>query len=277
VPSAPSSVDPSASEPLYLQLMQVLADEIAAGRLNPGQRLPSERRICETYGVSRVTARRALRALVDEGLVESSRGRGWFVSSGPVSEPPNMLLSFSAMGRARGLEPSSRLLQRSVRPATLDEADLLGVAPGAQIFELERLRLLDGHPVAIDRSRIPLARCPLLTEVDFTVASLYETLGSTGDAVPSFADYTAEAVAAPAEQAHLLELVEGGPVLSIRARTYDQAQRPLELGHMIYRGDRYRFRARLWERGGAGASPPLSAATVDPGRSRAALVGSRQV
>src|SRR4051812_29943613 len=255
--------------------MQVLADEIAARRLNPGQRLPSERRICETYGVSRVTARRALRALVDEGVVESSRGRGWFVSSGPVSEPPNMLLSFSAMGRARGLEPSSRLLQRSVRPATLDEADLLGVAPGAEVFDLERLRLLDGHPVAIDRSRIPLARCPPLAEADFTVASLYETLGATGDAVPSFADYTVEAVAATAEQAHLLGLVERSPVLSIRARTYNQAQRPLELGHMISRGDRSRFRARLWGGGGVGAASPAAGKAL-AGRG-AALVGSPQV
>jgi GntR family transcriptional regulator len=274
--SAPSMVDPSASEPLYFQLMRVLANDIAARRLNPGQRLPSERRLCETYGVSRVTARRALRALVDEGLVESSRGRGWFVSSGPISEPPNMLLSFSAMGRARGLEPSSRLLQQSVRPATLDEADLLTIAPGAQIFELERLRLLDGHPVAIDRSRIPLVRCPSLAETDFTVASLYETLSSTTGAVPSFADYTVEAVAAPAEQARLLDLPEGGPVLAIGARTYDQAQRPLELGHMIYRGDRYRFRARLWERG-ANAPPPLAVTSVGLAGAGAALVGSPQV
>ena len=259
MPTPPVTVDPASSDPLYLQLTQALAADIASRRLNPGQKLPSERQICETYGVSRVTARRALRALVEEGVVESSRGRGWFVANGPISEPPNMLLSFSAMGRARGLQPASRVLVQRVRPAALDEADALTIAPGAEIFELQRLRLLDGYPVAVDRSRIPLLRCPSLIDVNFEHASLYEVLNAHGGDVPSYADYTVEAVAADADDADLLELDPGGPVLVTTALTYDQDQRPLELGHMVYRGDRYRFRARLWDRAAGGQGTPARA------------------
>ena len=93
-------VDPDAADPLYMQLTRSIAEDIAARRLRPGERLPSERRLCAMFDISRVTVRKALAALVDEGLVESSAGRGWFVAAGPVSEPPNMLTSFSAMGRS---------------------------------------------------------------------------------------------------------------------------------------------------------------------------------
>jgi GntR family transcriptional regulator len=278
VPSAFSPVDPTASDPLYLQLMQAIAADIATRRLDPGQRLPSERQICETHGVSRVTARRALRALVGKGLVESSRGRGWFVANGPISEPPNMLLSFSAMGRARGLEPSSRILSRRVRPATLDEADSLAVVPGADVFELERLRLLDGFPVAVDRSRVPLTRCPNLELVDFQTASLYDTLIASGGAIPSHADYTVEAGAASAEHAALLDLQAGGAVLVTTSLTFDQEHRPLELGHMVYRGDRYRFRARLWQRPSGGKVGRYEHADASRGGAPAgSLLGSPRI
>lgn len=237
-------LDPDSAEPLYLQVTRAVAADIAAGRLAPGERLPSERRLCDGLGISRVTARRALRALVDEGLVEASAGRGWFVASGPLSEPPNRLLSFSAMGRARGLEPAARVLGTSVRSCTLDEADLLRIAPGAELFDLERLRLLDGLPVAVDRSRVPLVRCLQLPRVDFSVASLYETLQACG-VTPTNADFTVEAASAGKRDARLLDVAPETPLLVARQLTYDHEARPLELGHTVYRGDRYRFRARL--------------------------------
>ncbi len=238
------ALDPNAAEPLYLQVTRAIAGDIAAGRLRPGDRLPSERRLCDDLGISRVTARRALRTLVDDGLVEASAGRGWFVASGPLSEPPNRLLSFSAMGRARGLDPTARVLGASVRHCSLDEADLLQIAPGADLFEIERLRLLDGVPVAIDRSRITLARCPRLVDVEFAIGSLYDTLEESG-VVPTNADFTVEAAPAEKRAARLLGVEPGSPLLIARQRTYDQSGRPFELGLMVYRGDRYRFRARL--------------------------------
>jgi DNA-binding GntR family transcriptional regulator len=242
---SPSSlVDPDGVEPLYLQVSRAIAADISAGRLRPGARLPSERRLCANLGISRVTARRALRELVEEGLVEASAGRGWFVASGPVGEPPNRLVSFSAMGRSRGLEPSARVLAAGVRPATLDEADDLEIAPGAELFELERLRLLDGLPVAVDRSRVATGRCPGLLELDFATASLYESVEACG-IVATNADISIEAAPAGARHARLLDVERGAPLLVATQVTYDQERRPFELGHIVYRGDRYRFRARL--------------------------------
>ena len=244
--AAPSPLDavPS-SDPLHRQVRDAIAEHVAAGMWRPGQRLPSERRLCETFGVSRVTVRRALGSLVAAGVLEVAPGRGWFVATGPLSEPPNLLLSFTAMARARGLEPTAIVREHEVRRATIDEAESLGVAPGAELVHLERVRLLDGIPVAVDRSLVPLVRCPALASTDFTTASLYEVLREEAGLVPSLAETTVEAEAAGDELAELLDLTASWPVLVTTQTTYDQHQRPLEASRIVYRGDRYRFRARL--------------------------------
>ena len=171
--------------PLYRQVHDVLAKQITSGSLTAGEQLLSERQLCERFGISRVTARRALIALEDDGLIGAAPGRGWFVSDGPLSEPPNVLLSFTSLARARGLEPTARVLCQRVRPASLDEADELSIAPGAELFELERVRLLDGLPVAVDNCVVALYRCPSLRDADFTVASLYEVLRSDASVSPT--------------------------------------------------------------------------------------------
>jgi GntR family transcriptional regulator len=239
-----NTITKGGSEPLYAQVSRWLAGEIASGALRPEERLPSERSLCDRLSVSRVTLRRALAVLVEDGLLEVSASRGWFVSSGPVGEPPNALLSFTAMGVARGLSVSSRVIAARLRPATLDEAELLEVAPGADLFDLERVRMLDGIPVALDNSRVPIAVAPGLPEVDFGHRSLYATLEDSG-VIPSRASYAVEAVAADGRQAALLEIEPGDATLWATQTTFDQGGRPIELGRIAYRGDRYRFRATL--------------------------------
>jgi GntR family transcriptional regulator len=124
----------------------------------------------------------------------------------------------------------------------------MGVAPGADVFELSRVRLLSGVPLAFDESLIPLAVAPGLAEYDFATVSLYSTLQAAG-AIPTRADYAVEAEAADARAAELLDLAVGAPVLITRQATYDQSDRLVELVRMTYRGDRYRFRATLMRPG----------------------------
>ena len=121
------------------------------------------------------------------------------------------------------------------------------VAPGSELFELERLRLLDGAPVSIDRSLVPLARAPQLPKVDFTTASLYATLDEAG-AAPVRADYTVQAMPSEERQSELLEVEVGSPLLRTMTTSYDKDGRLVELGVMFFRGDRYRFRATLTRR-----------------------------
>jgi GntR family transcriptional regulator len=231
-------------QPRYMSVYRLIADEIAAGNLRPGTRLPAERVLCRRLSVGRATVRRAMHELASDGLVESSVGRGTFVSAGTVSECPNELISLTDLGASRGLPTTSEVLERQVRPATMDEADAFSIAPGGDLFEIERLRLLDGLPFAIMRSRVPLSRAPGVRSVDFTSASLYETLRANG-AGPVRADQVVWAAPADARQASLLGLAQGDPVLASTTAGYDAQRRLVEMSEMVFRADRYRFRATL--------------------------------
>jgi GntR family transcriptional regulator len=244
------SANPGAEAPLdrlrlrYERVREDLADEIERGRRPSGSRLPPERALAEHFGVSRVTLRRALDELERDGIVARA-GVGWVVASQTVGEPPNVLMSFSEMAASRGLTPGGRVLDRRVRSATIDEAEALGLAPGAPLFELERLRSMDGVPILIDRTRIPLSLAPGLDEVDLAETSLYEILEERYAIRPARARFTVEAVAADRRRARLLGLERGEPLLRCQQQTEDARGRQVELCEMVYRGDRYRFRATL--------------------------------
>jgi GntR family transcriptional regulator len=235
-----------ASQPLYHRVYLEISKEISSGALQPGDRLPSERWLCDELGVSRATVRRAIEELTADGLVEG-RGRGSFVTSDALAEPAGTLMSLSELGRSRGLEASARVLDARVRAATIDEAETFAIAPGAELFELHRLRMLDGLPISLDHNRVPLRLAPELTELDFTSASLYEALERAGNP-PRRADYELEARGADAPEAELLGLAPDAPVLFATTVALGAQGRVVDLGRTVYRADRYRFQATLMRR-----------------------------
>jgi GntR family transcriptional regulator len=231
------------AQPLYARLVRELSAEIAQGSVRPGDRLPGERDLCKHFRVSRVTVRRALGELRDRGLIEPDGTRGWFITSIALGEP-NALMSFSEMARSRGLRPSSRVLKSEARPATIDEAEVLRIAPGTALFDLERVRLLDDVSVALERSRLPLPIAPSLPKTNLAEGSLYEALRRNG-VVPTSADYVLQAIAAEPRQAALLEVQPSAPLLMATATSFDLKGKPIELSCSVFRSDRYRFRTTL--------------------------------
>jgi GntR family transcriptional regulator len=229
---------------LHRRVYDELAARIADGRLPAGAQLPAERELCREFAVSRVTLRRALASLAAIGVVEAVQGRGTFVTGPRLAEPPNALMSFSRLAEGRGLVATASVLARELRPATIEEGERFRIAPGSMLFELERRRELDGLPVAISRSLVPLGHAPELGEADWTTASLYDELAAAGSE-PYRSNYSVEAQAAGERVAELLELPVGAPVLVAESSSYSLDDRLIEQGHMIYRGDRYRFRATL--------------------------------
>lgn len=223
-------------------------DEIAAritrGDLVPGQQLPTERELVNAFGVSRVTVRRAIAALTEEGLIYAIQGRGTYVASELLAEPPNTLLSFHDMVENEHVVVGAEPLRVEVRPASISEAERFGVAPGTPMFELERLRTLDELPVAIDSNLLPLSLDQSLQEVDWSSESLYSRLADAGHA-PVVADFAVEARAADARAAELLGTSIGSPVLVAESEARDSAGRVIVVGVISYRGDRYRFRSTL--------------------------------
>lgn len=243
-------IRPDYPDPLWIQAIQLIEDEIAKGVLKPGSRLPSERELCQDLHISRVTLRKALSQLVKDGVLSPSHGRGWFVASrGSAKEWPNNLESFSETAARMGLVPSSRILRNDAAPANLDEAEQLSIAPGTPLFHLERVRLLDGVPIAVDRTRIPAALVPGFGSVDFAHESLYARLADAG-VQPVSADTTIEACAADQEVADRLDLELGRPILVMNQVARDEDGRPLFASTIEYSGERYRLRTVLTRSGG---------------------------
>jgi GntR family transcriptional regulator len=232
--------------PTFLQIAAILSREIEDGKLSGY--LPTERELCERFGVSRTTVRRALATSKEEGLIAPSWGRGWQVASSPLSEPPNALLSFSELARRRGLTPRSKVLMVEQRRATLDEAEELRVTPGSYLLVLERLRLLNDVPTVLQSSRLPLERLdgmPPVEQLDFENCSLYDLLQEQCGVVAYQARYTVEARAASERDASLLEIALGSPLLCARQVTFDRNSKPIEQHWSAYPHDRYRFEATL--------------------------------
>jgi GntR family transcriptional regulator len=215
----------------------------------PGTRLPGERQLAEDLHVSRSTIRTALEALERDGRLARSAQRGWFVPSPTVGEPPSTLQSFTEMARLRGRTPTAQVLEKSVRSASIDEAERLGIAPGADVLSLIRLRGMDATPICVDRNVIPLSMAQPLVEEELTNASLYESL-KTRCAVDIYRSaYSVQADVATADIAGLLRIAPGSPVLIGREVAYDQDGGPVLLGFNTYRGDAYRFEADLYRAG----------------------------
>jgi GntR family transcriptional regulator len=232
--------------PRYSLVAKLLAEQIRQGALEPGDRLPSERELGRRFGASRVTIRRALAVLREQGLIEPSGARGWFLMKGAVGEP-NALVSFTEMAAARGLSASAKVIRARTRPADLDEASALRVAPGTELFELERVRLLDDIPVGVDHSRIIAERAPSVNGRDFAVESLYQALELDG-VVLIRSEYVIHAEVTTRKLASLLEVQTEIPLLVTNAVTYEQNDRPIELSRTAFLGDRYRFQTTLYRR-----------------------------
>jgi GntR family transcriptional regulator len=229
-------------DPLYVRVYEEIAARIAAGSSGRGGRLPPERVFSEELGVSRATVRRALAALEADGLIESVQGRGTFLTR--LVEPANTLVSFTQLARSLGTRPTSAVIVAQVRAATIDEGERFRIAPGSEVFELRRLRQMDGLPVAIASDVVPLALAPSLPDHDWATASLYEALAASGSR-PARADSSIEARATSALEAPHLGVREGAPVLDAETATYAVDGKLVDLGRIVYRGDRYRFRATL--------------------------------
>lgn len=239
---------------------QALLKAIDNGVFGPGARLPGERTLAAHLAVSRQTLRQALQQLAEEGVLQPSPQRGWYVTTKLISDPPNVLQSFTDIAHARGLTPTTRVLASTKRAATLDEADRLAVAPASPVLELRRLRSLDDIPVSVDHTIVALTRAPALTEVDLTDASLYGTLEHVCGVRVTRSNYSLRAEGAGEQCAELLHVPPGTPVLVGEEVTFDLADVPILCGQLVYRGDAYQFQATLYRPAGTadprGKNPP---------------------
>ncbi|HSJ50582.1 MAG TPA: GntR family transcriptional regulator [Actinomycetota bacterium] len=228
-------------EPRYERIARHLRKRVRAA--SPGDRLPSDAELCHRFSVSRMTARQAVQQLVNEGLVVRRRGRGTFVAATPVARLLGSPLSFTESMRRRGLRGSSRMLRAEVTSPAPVDAEMLGLRPGDRVVVLERLRLADDVPMAIERAVLVPALIAVLQD-DLENGSLHDAMERLGR-IPTRAHATVTARPATAAERRLLELTARDVLVCERRVISDQQGEPLEHTETRYASRRYLFEAVL--------------------------------
>jgi GntR family transcriptional regulator len=224
----------------YEEIADHLRRLVASSR--PGDRLPSDAELCERFGVSRMTARQAVQTLSNERLLYRTRGQGTFVAARPVPRVLGSPLSFTESMRSRGMSASSQVLAWGKVTSSAEEAKALGLTPGESALLLERLRLADDTPMAIERVVFAM-RCAAVLGADLEHGSLHDAFQVNGW-IPTRAEAEVTARPATARERRLLHL--GEPVVLAERRTIsDQDGSPLEHTETVYAAERYVFAAVL--------------------------------
>jgi GntR family transcriptional regulator len=246
-------IDRSSPVPYYYQLREILEAEIAGGRIEAGDRLPSEAELCARFGVSRTVVRQTLSDLENEGLIVRFKGRGSFVAGPKTSEHlVQSLTSLHEDVRARGQQLETKVLRLETEPVSPYVADILKLAPGAEIVLLERLRIVDGVPWQLTTAYLPYSLCAPVLDLDMSQRSLYEVLEQKLGLELHRGLRSVEAGLADKIVADHLAIRANDPVLILRGSTYLADGRPIEHFVGIHRGDSSRFDVELYRPIGQG-------------------------
>ena len=230
-------------EPKYYLLKRALIDEFMR-TLPAGHAIPPERTLAESFHTSRTTVRQALQELVAEGRLERFQGRGTFVAKPKVSQLLQ-LTSHTEDMRAQGLEPSSQLLGVDTISADARLAELLKIRRGLRVVRIERLRMANEEPMALEATHLAEKRFPGLASRFAEGLSLYELLSEEYGVDLVDAEETIETTVADPFEADLLDTEVGMPLLMLSRHSFDDDGQPVEWVRSVYRGDRYKLVARL--------------------------------
>ena len=242
---AAQRVDPNKPVPYHLQVYQAL-ESIIQNDLISGDRLPGEPKLCEHFGVSRTVIRQAMDHLLRDGRIVRIMGKGTFVAESKIHEGiVAQLTGFYEDMVEKGYTPVSQVLKLEELPAASRVARRLGLGVGASVIELRRLRFVDDMPIQIVSSFLPYALCPNILEADFVHGSLYAYLSDAYGLRIHKGTRTIEAVLATAEEAQLLSIATGSPLILLDSVSYLRDGTALEYYRAVHRSDCARFEVNL--------------------------------
>ena len=232
--------------PYYIQLMDLLKDQILNKKWQPGEQIPGEQDLCDTYGISRTVVRQALRELELEGVINRRKGKGTYISEPKISEGLiQNLTGFYQDMVERGLKPVTQVLHQNVVKATEKVSQFLGIEPGTEVVDIQRLRFINDEPIQLVTTYIPYKVFPPLATADLTNRSLYEFIEKEGGIFLTRGRRYIEAVLANETEALLLGIEHGAPLLMLDSVSYIETGQPIEYYHALHRGDRSRFEVEL--------------------------------
>ena len=230
---------------MYFQVKESLLEKIRNNQFVVGDLIPSESELQETYRVSRITIRRAIQELVQEGHLYTQQGKGTFVSKPKASQELNLISSWAETMMALGMHPETKTVNYYEEPATVNIAKLLNVPIGDKVYRLDRIRYANNEPTCLMTNYLVPAIVPGFLEKGLQGESLYEMLEKNYNIILSHAEETVEAKAAKTTEAAQLEIKRGSPLLYATRVTYDITDRPVEVVISITRADRYSYKIKL--------------------------------
>ena len=240
-----TDLDRAAPRPLYLQVAERIEHAIADGSLPPGSRLENEVALGDRLGISRPTIRHAIQDLVDKGLLVRRRGIGTQVVRGTVTRTGELTSLFEELSLS-GRHPGSRVLLLDHVVADAEVSDALGIEQGSEVTHVRRLRSADGVPIAILENFVAV-ELDGIVPADLEANSLYALLRSRG-ANLRVARQDIAARAATDDEAGLLGVAPGDPLLTVERVAYDNSGYAVDFGRHCYRPDLYSLQVTLVEK-----------------------------
>lgn len=238
-------LDRNSYTPLYHQIAEALRARIESGELVPGDQIPSENELTEQYAVSRNTVRLAISSLILDGLVYRVKGRGTFVAAERLHYGLMRLGSFTEEMNQRGSVPSSRILSVNREKPSKKIQQILQLESSQMVYRLERLRLANEEPIAINLSFLPASLCPDIDKKITVADSLYALLENQFGYQLGYAEYVIKISTADERQAELLDVAVDSSLLTREGTTYLENGLPIEHTLLFIRGDRYEFTFRV--------------------------------
>ncbi|MFF3620696.1 GntR family transcriptional regulator [Streptomyces sp. NPDC002467] len=242
----------------YLEIADALRRAILSGEHPVGSQLPSESDLAARWSASRGTVRQAVATLASEGLIGSRQGARRIVLRHERRHSFGELNSFAQWAEGLGHEAASRFLSRTRRPATAEEAERLALEPGAEVLAVLRLRLLDGEPTMVERTAYPGWIAAAVEAMPEDCRSIMDLLAQDSGVVAHYGEHLIDALPAGSEDARLLEVRRGTPLLRQRHASSTAAGRPIE-----WSDDRYRAGSVVFSVSNSAVATPLERRTGD--------------
>jgi GntR family transcriptional regulator len=241
------TIDRASAVPYYLQVKDAVKNLVAGGELQPGDMLTTELALSEQLGISRLVVHRAYRELVAEGLLTRKRAKGTFVSP-PVDRSYAVvgpLFGLTEKMAHYGMKSSNRILVQELIPGNEELQEQLRLGKGGGVVHLYNLRLVGELPLCVEDVYLPADRFPKLADIDMNNRSLYSTLDKLYDAHPEEALDVVSAGAATREEAQLLGINRGAPVMRVKRTSTDRHGLPVEYSKVVFHAERYQVVARV--------------------------------
>lgn len=206
----------------YVKIKDVIVEQIDSGMLQPRQKLPSERKLAESFGTTRVTLREALSLLESEGKLYREDRRGWFIAPEPLRYDPTQTLNFTGMALAQGRKPKTELLAAKAMLASKQASQLLSLAPFSDVYRVDRVRYLEDRPVVFVTNFIRPELFPNLLDFDLSL-SLTDIYREQFGVVYQKTRYRIGTTSLLGETAAALRATSGAPAMVVERTNYNPA------------------------------------------------------